>query len=101
MKRRYIFLVLTLIIFNACNDDFLDKYPIDSQTEGTAFRTYNNFQTYPWSLYAVFTDNTNYVQGIVSNLGRYNGDWRAGYFSTYATTENNQYRSQTSTVPSS
>ena len=101
MKRIYIFLVLTLIIFNACNDDFLDKYPIDSQTEGTAFRTYNNFQTYSWSLYAVFTDNTNYVQGIVSNLGRYNGDWRAGYLSTYATTENNQYRSQTATVPSS
>lgn len=34
-------------------------------------------------------------------MGRYEGDFRAGYLSTYSTTEPNELRDQTATVPSS
>jgi hypothetical protein len=34
-----------------CKKDFLDRKPISSVTEATAFVNYGNFQTYAWSLY--------------------------------------------------
>ncbi len=101
MKRIYILTILATFLLVACNDDFLEKSPIESQTEETAFKTYDNFKTYSWSLYSVFNNTSDYIQGVVSNLGRYEGDWRAGYLSTYSTTENNPYRSQTAQTPSS
>jgi hypothetical protein len=34
--------------------DFLDRYPLDKQTEETAFDTYDNFKTYAWGCYGFF-----------------------------------------------
>ncbi len=34
--------------------DFLDKYPLDKQTERTAFDSYGNFKTYVWGCYGFF-----------------------------------------------
>ena len=36
---------------SGCSSDFLDKYPLDEQTEATAFKTSDNFKTYAWGLY--------------------------------------------------
>ena len=99
-KNIYIIVVMTTLLLGACNDDFLEKYPTDSQTEDTAFNTYENFKTYTWSLYSVFTNN-NFVQFVENGLGKYKGDWMAGYLSTYSTTENNTFRNQTAQAPTS
>lgn len=110
MKKLLILSIAATLTFGACNDDFLEKNPIESQTEATAFKTYSNFQTYAWSLYSIFdnaekingVDNQDkFVQTISGNMGRYEGDFRAGYLSTYSTTEPNNLRNQTATVPSS
>lgn len=110
MKKIYITTLIAALSLGACNDDFSEKYPIESQTEATAFITYDNFKTYAWSLYSIFdnaekingVDNkNNFVQSLITNYGRYEGDFMAGYLSTYSTTENNPYRNQTATAPSS
>lgn len=55
MKKTYIYIgiVLMLIVFG-CSEDFLDKVPVDKQTEATAFKTDDNFRTYSWSFYSIF-----------------------------------------------
>ena len=105
-KIYYIATITALLSFGACNDDFLEKLPIESQTEATAFKSYGNFKTFAWSLYSMFDNGeqgnqNNYVQCLISNYGRYEGDFMAGYLMTYSTTENNVYRNQTATAPSS
>lgn len=54
--KKYIVLVpaLALIVSAGCSSDFLDKYPLDEQTEATAFKTNENFRTYAWGLYEYF-----------------------------------------------
>lgn len=54
MKKIYI---LVLLIGTSCmqsclNNNFLEKYPLDQQTEETAFFSYENFQTYAWNFYS-------------------------------------------------
>lgn len=61
-----------------CNDSFLDKAPIDKLTDKTAFVTYENFQTYGWSLYSVFSDD-NHLQRIKDAGALYQGDVEANY----------------------
>ncbi|MEG1544683.1 MAG: RagB/SusD family nutrient uptake outer membrane protein, partial [Tannerellaceae bacterium] len=109
MKKIIILSIAATLTFGACNDDFLEKAPVESQTETTAFMTYDNFKTYAWSLYSTFdnaekingVDNKDkFIQSIISNMGRYEGDFRAGYLSIYETTEPNELRNQTATVPS-
>ncbi|MDR1370892.1 MAG: RagB/SusD family nutrient uptake outer membrane protein [Dysgonamonadaceae bacterium] len=118
MKTYKIILFFALfILINACNDEYLDKKPIETQTEATAFRSYENFKTFAWSLYTCFGYNNNnaatfdaslrYNQYIQfwqfgnSQFGRYEGDRLAGYLSTYSPNEDNDYRSQNAIVPSS
>lgn len=96
-----IIFILSTIIPISCNDDYLEKTPLESQTEATAFKTYDNFKTFVWSFYGIFNNTDNYVQGWFGNFGRYDGDWMAGYLARYATTENNVYRNQTAQAPSS
>ncbi len=46
--------VSSLSLFSSClNNDYLEKYPLDQQTENTAFVSYENFKTYSWGLYEV------------------------------------------------
>lgn len=55
MKRKYIVLpviALWMCVTNSCIDDaFLDRDPIDKETEATVFTTYDNFKMYAWTLY--------------------------------------------------
>jgi len=44
-----------LILTNSCINDFLDIDPKNLQTEKTAFQSYDNFVTYAWGFYTVFT----------------------------------------------
>ena len=46
--KKYIFILLaTVLAWTSCNDDFLEKYPVESLTEATAFSTYGNFKRMP------------------------------------------------------
>lgn len=54
---RYILTIsvsLCLLMSSCLNDEFLEVYPKDQQTEKTTFTTYDNFKTYAWGLYNVF-----------------------------------------------
>ncbi len=55
--KKYIVLPVIALIgwgMSGCSSDFLDKYPLDEQTEATAFKTSDNFKTYAWGLYEYF-----------------------------------------------
>ncbi|MCO5239415.1 MAG: RagB/SusD family nutrient uptake outer membrane protein [Chitinophagaceae bacterium] len=52
---KYTVFILCLKNFSACkSDNFLEVPPKNLQTEGTAFKTYDNFQTYAWGFYTLF-----------------------------------------------
>lgn len=53
--KKYIVGVGLFLLMNSClNNDFMEVYPKDQQTELTSFRSYENFKTYAWGLYNVF-----------------------------------------------
>ena len=54
MKKVLIYLGLSMLVCSCMNDNFMEVQPKDKQTEGTAFKTYDNFRTYSWGLYDVF-----------------------------------------------
>ena len=56
LKKYIVLPVIVLICWGVpgCSSDFLDKYPLDEQTEATAFKTNDNFKTYAWGLYEYF-----------------------------------------------
>ena len=48
--------ILCLTSFVGCESDkFLEVAPKNLQTEGTAFQSYDNFRTYAWGLYEIFS----------------------------------------------
>jgi hypothetical protein len=53
MKKLIILLSAVILLFG-CKKSFLDRVPLDQQTEVTAFKTYDNFKTYGWGLYEIF-----------------------------------------------
>ena len=53
--KKYIVAAGLFLLMNSClNNDFMEVYPKDQQTELTSFRSYENFKTYSWGLYNVF-----------------------------------------------
>lgn len=79
MKKLFILFIFPLLLVN-CNDDYLDKYPVTSLVEETAFETYDNFKAFMWPCYGMFKNGNILtsvnVQGLSSH---YLGDWYAGY----------------------
>ena len=82
--KKYIGIITTLLLLVGCNDGFLDKDPVNTQNEATAFKTYDNFKTFGWLFYNNF---------VVDYNKPTEGDMHAGYMSTNATSEPNTYRS--------
>lgn len=81
--KKYIFLLpFLLLALQACNDDFLEKYPKTSLTEGNAFETYDNFKAFAFPLYEMFTNGT--IATSLNNYAaqNYYGDVNAGYLTT-------------------
>ena len=71
----------------SCNDDFLEVYPRDTQTEATAFVTVDNFETYAWGLYSIFGGYSDDTLGddknggnLVSNAAGGESDWAMGRY---------------------
>lgn len=59
MRKIYLFACLLGLL--SCNDDFLNKQPLDQETEQSLFKTYEGCKSYAWQFYSWF-------QGY--NLGR-------------------------------
>lgn len=66
MKNIYLFFCALIVSmgFTSCLDDeFLDRNPIDKETEPTVFTTYANFKMYAWGFYKeILTAYQNYPQ---------------------------------------
>lgn len=96
-KHLAIFLFSATLFGTSCNDSFLDRKPVESLTEDTFFKTYENFKTYAWACYGVF-DNGNILRHIGTGAGSlYGSDQDAGYLSSKGTGAFNPYAFQTIT----
>ena len=79
MKKILLAGVLGIGLFSACNDNYLEKYPLTSLTEQNAFLDYSNYKAYMYPCYELFTNTTiqtNFKENSL-NSQRY-GDWYAG-----------------------
>lgn len=90
--KKYILIFASLFVISSCNNDYLEKRPLDTQTEATAFKSYENFKTFSWGHYETFIDEDSYTQSLKSYGNNYRGDMWAGYLSTYSTNDPNPYR---------
>lgn len=100
MKKHIIYFAAAVgLLFTACNDDYMDRYPIEKPIEATAFKTYENFKTYSWGLYETFHDKDNYTRGINADNGNYDGDRLAGWLMWNTTTDGNRYRTASMLTP--
>ncbi|MFV0505391.1 MAG: RagB/SusD family nutrient uptake outer membrane protein [Bacteroidales bacterium] len=96
--KNFIISICVLLAIVACNDNFLEKDPVESQTEEETFKTYENFRSYAWGMYDVFYDFTSVTRTInpLRALGR--GDLYAGHLMRNDKTEPNFYASQQAEV---
>ena len=55
--KKYIFSAAACLmsLFTACNDDYLQKFPVTGLTEENAFQEYNNFKAFMYPCYDLFT----------------------------------------------
>ena len=51
MKKNILTSVLSLLLITSCNDNFLDKSPLDKLSEDKYFQTENDLNTYSLSFY--------------------------------------------------
>lgn len=52
--KRYIFLGIIFLSFFGCNDDFMERYPLDQLSEQGFFQSYNDLKLYANSMYPSF-----------------------------------------------
>ena len=67
MKKYIIPCFAALFALSACNDNYLEKTPVTSQSEASLV-TYKNFLTYSWRFYDCFS-SPQYVQSWYNNYG--------------------------------
>ncbi|CEN49433.1 RagB/SusD family nutrient uptake outer membrane protein [Capnocytophaga canis] len=82
-------LLKTIIIVGSlfsvgCNDDFLEKHPLDKPTEANAFKNFDNFKAFAYPLYGLFPGGNNY-----------HADRYAGYLTHKGVSAQNPYAWQT------
>lgn len=94
--KKIIIIILTVYSITACNDDYLEKYPITDLTEENAFKSYDNFKTFMWPCYEMLYKET--IATSAKNYGHnsmYMGDVYAGYLEQKGTSAYNKYAFQT------
>lgn len=92
--KKYIFLFSVLGLLVSCS--ILDIEPKDRQTTETAFKTYDNFKTYSWGLYEIFSGSSDEVWNkdiesnlMVNNASSNNNVW--AYQNVTENTENDEW----------
>lgn len=98
-QNRFYILLFTVMLTASCNKDFLNKVPLDQQTEATSFKTYENFKTYTWGLYDLFDG---YGQGPILNTATFLfEEGNSDNLCYTASLNSNEWAYQLTTVPSS
>lgn len=101
MKKIFI-TCFALALLAGCNDQTMNRFPKEAQTEMTAFVSNENFRTYAWSLYDIFSQKDNIersLEGGGASCGYYRGDELANFLSNKNNTTGNKFAAQTATVP--
>ncbi|WP_455674151.1 RagB/SusD family nutrient uptake outer membrane protein [Phocaeicola sp.] len=75
--KKLIILILLTGMFVSCNDGFMDKYPLTAPTEDGAFSSYDNFKSYMYPCYGLFT-NTAIYTNFNERADNSSGDFYAG-----------------------
>ncbi|MDD5820093.1 MAG: RagB/SusD family nutrient uptake outer membrane protein [Bacteroidales bacterium] len=91
------------LILSSCNKGFLEKYPSGTLVESNAFLTYENYRSYMYQCYSLFTDTrigTNYSRGWYNGNGQYYSDLYSGIMSD-RDLKQNPYAMQTIAVSTS
>ena len=97
--KKYIVGVGLFLLMNSClNNDFMEVYPKDQQTELTSFRSYENFKTYAWGLYNVFFGYA-YKTGQTDEI--FKGDYEADNMIKHVSGNESQWAYQKAKVPAS
>lgn len=95
--KKLLLIINVLFFFASCQKNFLDKYPLTSPVENTAFTTYENFKSYMYPCYGMFTDGT-ILTSVTSGYpqdAQYRGDYYANFLTYKGTSQQNQYAWQT------
>lgn len=98
MKKIIISLVLVIggFLTYSCDDSFMDKAPITELTEDNALNSYDNFMSFMWPCYEMFTNTTIRTSFANWNMnGSYIGDRLAGYLEFKGVAGYNPYAYQT------
>lgn len=97
MKNIYLVVGLVVILMGGCSKDYLEKYPVTSPTENTAFSTYDNFKSYLYPCYGMFTDGTilTSVNAGFPQNAQYRGDYYANYLTFKGSSQQNPFAWQT------
>ena len=98
MKKIITVVVLVATVLTACNDSFLEKYPLTDLTEENAFKEYDNFKAFMNPCYEMFT-NTTIRTSINSSYmqAQFTGDWYGGLV-THRDNARNPYAYETITA---
>lgn len=82
--KKYILICLLCIpvtLLTGCDDSFMNYMPKTNPTEETAFVSYDNFKTYSWGLYGIFSNNQmkQFIDVSADRLTMADGDFQANY----------------------
>ena len=58
MKKYFGIIIATVLVLSACNDDFLERYPLDSLTNETFWQSENDLRAFTSGLYTIFDAET-------------------------------------------
>lgn len=84
MKKYILYLLcIPAALLAGCDDGFLDYTPKTNPTEETAFVSYDNFRTYSWGLYGIFSNKVmkQFIDTSADRLTMADGDFQANYLS--------------------
>ena len=79
MKKILTAICVAAATLTACNDNFLEKYPLTDLTEENAFKEHDNFKAFINPCYAMFTNTT--IHTSINNSymnAQFSGDWYGG-----------------------
>ena len=98
MKKILTAICVAATTLTACNDNFLEKYPLTDLTEENAFKEYDNFKAFMNPCYEMFTNTT--IHTSINNSymnAQFYGDWYGGLV-THRDNARNPYAYQTITA---
>ena len=74
IRLKYLIAVLSMIILTGCNDEFLERYPLDEISNETFWNTENDLMVYNNSLYNLARNDDN-VPIMMGHFDGFNSHW--------------------------